>query len=155
MRFRQVDTTEKQSQLLARKLDRGARRYRPGQRPGLEAFGAHPSTGVVPEQDLDPVLPLVGEDEQVTRKRIEAERLADDARQRVEGFPQVGGLGREVHPGVGEEAQHRGNWAKSSPTQPNSGPSGTRSFHPLGATISGQSQDMGKRAVNPMVPNLF
>ncbi len=142
MRFRQIDATEKQGQLLARELDRGARRYRPGQRPGLQTFGAHPPTGVVPEQDLDLVLPRVGEDEQVTRERIEAERLADDGRQRVEGLPQVGGPGREVHPGVGEQAQHRGNWVRSSQTQPNSGPSGTRSFHPLGATISGQSQDM-------------
>ncbi len=77
----------------------------------------------------------------MTRKRIETERLADDARQGVERLPQVGGPGRKVHPGVGEEAQHWGNWAKSSPTQPNSAPSGTRSFHPLGATISGQSHD--------------
>ncbi len=57
MRFRQVDAAEEQRELLARELDRRTRRYRPGQRPCLEAFGANPPTGVVPEQDLDSVLP--------------------------------------------------------------------------------------------------
>ena len=114
-------------------------RRRPSQRPDLEAFGAAPSTRVVPELDLDPVPPRVGEDEQVPRKQIEAERVADDAGQRIERLPKVGGPGCEVYPGVGQEAQHWGNWAKSSPTQTNSTPRGTRSFQPFGATISGHS----------------
>ncbi len=75
----------------------------------------------------------------MTRERIESKRLANDARQGVEGLPQIRGPSCEVNPCVREEAQHGGNWARSSPTQPNSAPSGTRSFHPLGATISGQS----------------
>ena len=72
--------------------------------------------------------------------RIDSKRLANDARQGVEGLPQIRGSGREVNPRVREEAQHRGNWARSSLTQLNSAPRGTRSFQPLGATISGHSR---------------
>ena len=139
MRLRQIDAAEQQCQLLAGEFDRRSRRHRPGQRPGLQTFGTEPPARVVPEQDLDAVLPRVGEDEQVTRERIESKRLANDARQGVEGLPQIGSPGCEVNPCVREKAQHGGNWARSSPTQPNSAPSGTRSFHPLGDTISGQS----------------
>ncbi len=99
----------------------------------------HPSQGYFPLNNTGGPDGYVGEDEQVTRKRIEAERIADDAREGVEGLPQVGSPGRQVNLGVGEEAQHWGNWARSSPIQPNSVPSRTRSFHLLAATISGQS----------------
>ncbi len=57
MRFRQVDAAEEQRELLARELDRRARRRWPSERPGLQSFGANPTTGIVPEQDLDSVLP--------------------------------------------------------------------------------------------------
>ena len=57
MRFRQVDAAEKQGQLLARELDRRTGRHRPSERSDLEALGANPPTRVVPEQDLDAVLP--------------------------------------------------------------------------------------------------
>ena len=137
--LRQINAAEQQRQLLTRELDRWTWRCGPSQCPSFESFGAHPPARVVPEQDLDPVPPRVGEDEQVTRKGIETERVADDAGQRIERLPKVGGPGCEVHPGVGQEAQHCGNWAKSSPTQPNSTPRGTRNFQPFGATISGQS----------------
>ena len=137
--LRQIDAAEQQRQLLTRELDRWTWRRGPSQCPSFESFGADPPARVVPEQDLDAVLPRVGENEQVTRKRIESKRLANDARQGVEGLPQIRGPGCEVNPCVREEAQHGGKWARSSPTQPNSAPSGTRSFHPLGATISGQS----------------
>ncbi len=73
------------------------------------------------------------------RQRIEPERIADDACQGIERLPQVSGSSREIHPGIGEETQHRGNWAKSLLTQPHSAPGGTRNFQPLGATTSGQS----------------
>jgi hypothetical protein len=112
----------------------------PAVRRDLNEVGTDPPARVVPEQDLDPVPPRVGEDEQVTRKRIQAERVADNAGQRIERLPKVGGPGCEVHPGVGQETQHWGNWAKSLPTQPNSAPRGTRSFQPFGATISGHSE---------------
>jgi hypothetical protein len=85
------------------------------------------------------VLPGVGEDGQVTRKRAEAERLADATRRGAESFPRIGGPGCEVNPCVLEEAQHGGNWARSSPIQPHSAPSGTSTFDPLGAMFSGQS----------------
>jgi hypothetical protein len=75
----------------------------------------------------------------VTRERIESKRLANDARQGVEGLPQISGSGCEVNPCVREAAQPGGNWARSSPTQPNSAPSRTGSSHPLGDMISGQS----------------
>ena len=139
MRLRQIDAAEQQRELLARKLDRRTGRHRPRQRPGLQTFGTEPPARIVPKQDLDAVLPRVGEDEQMTRERIEAKRLANDARQGVEGLPQIRSPGCEVNPCVREEAQHRGNSARSSPIQPKSAPSGTYSFHPLEPTISGQS----------------
>jgi hypothetical protein len=57
MRFRQVDAAEEQRELLARELDRKTGRHRPSERSDLEALGANPPTGVVPEQDLDSILP--------------------------------------------------------------------------------------------------
>ena len=81
--FRQIDAAEQQRQLLTRELDRWTWRCGPSQCPSFESFGADPPARVVPEQDLDPVPPRVGEDEQVPRKRIEAERVADDTGQRI------------------------------------------------------------------------
>lgn len=137
--LRQIHAAEEQRQLLTRELDRWTWRRRPSKCPGFKSFGTEPPARVVQGQYLDSVPPRVGEDEQVPRKRIEAERVADDAGQGIERLPKGGGTGCEVHPGVGQEAQHWGNWAKSSPTQPKSAPRGTRSFQPFGATISGQS----------------
>ena len=97
----------------------------------LQPFCANPPARFVPEQDLKSVLPCVGEDEEVPRQRIEPERIADNACEGIELLPQVSGSSREIHPGVGEETQHRGNWAKSSLIQPHLAPGGTRSFQPL------------------------
>jgi hypothetical protein len=43
-----------------------------------------PTSRVVPKPNLDPLSPQVGEDEQVTRKGIEAERFANEAGQLIE-----------------------------------------------------------------------
>jgi hypothetical protein len=53
------------------------------------------------------VLPRVGDDEEVARKEIDLERIADNTCKGIERFSQVSGSGREIHPSVGEEAQHR------------------------------------------------
>ena len=112
---------------------------RPRRGSNLQTFCTNPPARFVPEQDLESVLPGVGEDEEVPRQRIEPEIIADNACEGIERLPQGSGSNREIHPGVGQETQHRGNWAKSSPTQPHLAPGGTRSFQPLGATTSGQS----------------
>ena len=120
-------------------LLRRIRCSRPIESSNLETLWTNPPARFVPEQDLESVLPCVGEDEEVSRQRIKPERIADNACEVIERLPQVSGSSREIHPGIGEETQHRGNWAKSSLTQPRSAPGGTRSFQPLGATTWGQS----------------
>ena len=98
-----------------------------------------PPARIVPERDLDAVLARVSEDKQVTRKQIGSKRLENDTSAGLEELPQIGGPSREVNPCLREEAQHGGNWARSSPTQPNSAPRMTRTSQPLWAPISGQS----------------
>jgi len=100
----------------------------PSKSSNLQTFCANPPARFVPEQDFKSVLPGVGEDEEVPGQRIEPERIADDACQGIERLSLVSGSSREIPPGVGEETQHRGNWAKSSLIQPHSAPGGTRSF---------------------------
>jgi hypothetical protein len=53
-------------------------RYWLGQRTNLQAFGAKPPAGIVPEQNFISVPARIGKDEKMTRERIEAERLALD-----------------------------------------------------------------------------
>ncbi len=109
---------------------------RPNKSSNPEPFCANSPARFVPEQDLESVLPGIGEDEEMSRQWIEPERITDDACQDIERLSQVSGSGREMHPRVGEEAQHRGSWAMSSPTQLNLALGGTHSFQPLGATTS-------------------
>ena len=141
LRLGQVDADQEQRQLFRRQLLRGALRGGPRARALLQALGAEPPAVAIPEEDLQAVAPGVGEGEEVARERVETERVADEPGEGVEGLAQVCGPDDEIDPCGPKEVQHRGRRLKSSVNRAGSAAGGTPSRQPLGATISGHSED--------------
>src|ERR1700675_883336 len=134
-----VDAIEQHSQVRGTHADPalacGCRRELKG--ACLQAFVDDHEAVLVPVEQLDAITPLVAEDEYVPRERILLEMLANQFRQRVETFAQVGWVGRQPNAHGCRKAQHDGC---SSSTASNcrkvaaSKPGATRSVRLPGST---------------------
>ena len=70
----------------------------PRKRPALQPLVQEPQSVAIEEQDLDPVTALVAEHEEVPRKRVVAEVVANDLAQPVVCLAKVHRLARHKDP---------------------------------------------------------
>jgi hypothetical protein len=105
----QVDPSQQQSQglVLEVKLSAGAvGASRPGKSSLLQTLAQHPQSRSVPEEDLQAVAALVGENEQTAIEGILLELLGGHRVQAVEALAHVHWLDRQINPDRGREVQH-------------------------------------------------
>ena len=105
-------------------------------------MSAKPPTGLITEENFDPMTTLIAEDKKVTRKRIQLQRTANHPGQWIEGLAKIGLTGREIDPRVGEKAQYLGRISSMDRKVEGSKPGGSRRAQPDGATLSDPSAEL-------------
>jgi hypothetical protein len=105
---REIDAREQHDQVRGADLDLRAAvaRGRKAKGPDLEPLVPDRISVFFPDQELDPVGGLVSKDEEVPRKGIAAEGVANDRCQAIERLSQIGRLRTEPDAHRGRQAQH-------------------------------------------------
>lgn len=79
----------------------------PGKASFAQPFGADPPSAAVKIEQLNPVLPAVGEDVEVAAERIFFELVSDQIAQAFEALTQVGCACRQINPGRRTQWDHK------------------------------------------------
>ena len=104
----EVDSVQQKSEFAGAQRDAGLAGLGdgPSKAPFLEALGTDPKAAAVKDEDFQPRLLAVGEQEEVSAERILGEGVANEAEEAVTAFAHVNGSGGGEDAGGGGEAEN-------------------------------------------------